>query len=418
MTQPDILVLGAGIVGVSAALHLQARGRDVVLVDRRAPGEGTSFGNAGLIERSSMVPYAFPRRWRTVLRYGLNRSTDLRFDWRHLPAAAPFLLRYWHHSAPRRLALAAEAMRPLVEASVAEHDALIAEAGAADLVRAEGWIALWRSPEGFRDGVTNSGTTPYRGLGADVLDAAAFAACEPDFAPGAVAGAIHWRDPKTVSDPSELTKRYARLFERRGGRVVQGDASTLDTSGSRWAVETADGPLRAGAAVVALGPQSGILARRFGSPVPLGIKRGYHRHYTPPPGRTLRHAVVDEDFGYVLAPMRRGVRLTTGVEFAHPDAPADPTQIVRAERRAHEIFDLGTPVETTPWLGLRPCLPDMRPVIGPAPGHPGLWFDFGHAHHGLTVGPASGRLLAEMMTGETPFADPAPFAATRFLRHP
>jgi len=125
---------------------------------------------------------------------------------------------------------------------------------------------------------------------------------------------------------------------------------------------------------------------------------------------------VDEDFGYVLAPMRRGVRLTTGVEFAHPDAPANPTQIVRAERRAREIFDLGTPVETTPWLGLRPCLPDMRPVIGPAPGHPGLWFDFGHAHHGLTVGPASGRLLAEMMTGETPFADPSPFAATRFSR--
>ena len=126
------------------------------------------------------------------------------------------------------------------------------------------------------------------------------------------------------------------------------------------------------------------------------------------------HPVLDADLGYLLAPMNRGIRLTTGVEFAHRDAPPTPVQVERALPRAHKLFPLGEPVDAKPWKGARPCLPDMLPVIGKAPRHPGLWFDFGHQHHGLTLGPATGRLLAEMMTGETPFADVRPFAVERF----
>ena len=115
-----------------------------------------------------------------------------------------------------------------------------------------------------------------------------------------------------------------------------------------------------------------------------------------------------------LAPMNRGIRLTTGVEFARRDAPPTPVQLQRALPRARALFPLTEAVDAKPWMGARPCLPDMLPVIGRAPRHAGLWFDFGHQHHGLTLGPATGRLLAEMMTGETPFADPQPFAVERF----
>jgi D-amino-acid dehydrogenase len=115
-----------------------------------------------------------------------------------------------------------------------------------------------------------------------------------------------------------------------------------------------------------------------------------------------------------LAPMDRGIRVTTGVEFTRRDRPPTPVQVERALPKAHALFPLGEPVDGKPWMGARPCLPDMLPVIGKAPRHQGLWFDFGHQHHGLTLGPVTGRLLAEMMTGETPFADPAPFAVERF----
>jgi D-amino-acid dehydrogenase len=124
--------------------------------------------------------------------------------------------------------------------------------------------------------------------------------------------------------------------------------------------------------------------------------------------------VLDADQGFVLAPMTRGIRLTSGVEFARRDAPATPLQIERALPKAHKLFPLGEAVEPKPWKGARPCLPDMLPIIDRAPRHKGLWFDFGHQHHGLTLGPVTGRLLAEMMTGETPFADPTPFALARF----
>jgi D-amino-acid dehydrogenase len=113
--------------------------------------------------------------------------------------------------------------------------------------------------------------------------------------------------------------------------------------------------------------------------------------------------------------MEQGLRLTTGAEFAERDAPPTPVQFDRLLPHARKLFPLGDPVEKEPWLGCRPCFPDSMPVIGRAPGQPGLWLDYGHAHWGLTLGPASGRLLAEMMTGKTPYIDPAPYAAGRFL---
>jgi D-amino-acid dehydrogenase len=166
--------------------------------------------------------------------------------------------------------------------------------------------------------------------------------------------------------------------------------------------------------VVALGPWSDLIFRPLGYSIPLGIKRGYHLHLAPRGNAVLNHPVLDFDLGFLLAPMNRGIRLTTGVEFAGRDAPSTPIQIEQALPRARALFPLGEAIEAKPWKGARPCLPDMLPVIGKAPRHAGLWFDFGHQHHGLTLGPATGRLLAEMMTGETPFADPRPFAAERF----
>ena len=167
-------------------------------------------------------------------------------------------------------------------------------------------------------------------------------------------------------------------------------------------------------AVVALGPWSDLVFAPLGYSIPLSVKRGYHLHLKPRGNAVLNHPVLDADQGFLLAPMDRGIRVTTGVEFVRRDAPPTPVQVERALPKAHALFPLGEPVDARPWMGARPCLPDMLPVIGKAPRHQGLWFDFGHQHHGLTLGPVTGRLLAEMMTGQTPFADPGPFAVERF----
>ncbi|MCO6056273.1 FAD-dependent oxidoreductase [Pseudomonas sp. MOB-449] len=409
----DILVLGAGIVGVSTALHLQARGRDVCLVDRAEPGSGTSHGNAGLIERSSVVPYAFPRSFAALLRYGLNQQPDVRYSPGYLPRLAPWLASYWHHSAARRLEEASRAMLPLVERCVEEHDQLVAEAGLGHLIRAQGWMDVYRSRAALDQAAAEARALDRFGLRFDVMDGATLHHREPHLG-SVAAGGIHWHDPKTVLDPGALVRGYAELFVRRGGRMLQGDAATLRQRAVGWSVRAGGRDLQAREAVVALGPQSGTLFRDLGYRIPLALKRGYHMHYAAAEGAELGHSVCDAQGGYVLAPMARGIRLTTGIEFAHPDDPANEIQLRRAERLARELFPLGQRLDAEPWLGRRPCLPDMRPVIGAAPEHKGLWFNFGHAHHGLTLGPVSGRLLAELMTGAQPFTDPTPYSAQRF----
>jgi D-amino-acid dehydrogenase len=179
-------------------------------------------------------------------------------------------------------------------------------------------------------------------------------------------------------------------------------------------MKTANGPLAAAEAVVALGPWADALTRPLGYDFPLAVKRGYHMHYRAAGEARLNHPVLDTERGYFLGPLARGIRLTTGAEFALRDAPGTPVQLARAEPIARELFPLAERLDTEAWMGSRPCTPDMLPIIGRAPRHANLWFAFGHAHHGLTLGPVTGRLVAEMVAGEKPFVDPAPYAAERF----
>jgi D-amino-acid dehydrogenase len=410
----DVLVLGAGMVGVSAALHLQQRGRDVILVDKHErAGEETSFGNGGLIEAASVFPYMFPRDFAVIFRYAINSAPQVRYQFSDLPVFLPWLVRYFLASSPDRALHSAMAELPLIRRSLIEHEALIAEAKVPQLLRRTGWIKLFRSDATLENAVRDFERTKHYGVAGEVLDSKAIAAREPNLT-GEFAGAVYLPAPGFVPDPGALAKAYAALFQRKGGRFVVGDARTLEQVAGGWRVAAATGAAVAREVVVALGPWSDLVFRPLGYPIPLSVKRGYHLHLAPRGNAVLHHPVLDSDLGYLLAPMNRGIRLTTGVEFARRDALPTPIQLQRALPRAHALFPLGDPVDAKPWMGARPCLPDMLPVIGKAPRHAGLWFDFGHQHHGLTLGPATGRLLAEMMTGETPFADPRPFAAERF----
>ncbi len=226
--------------------------------------------------------------------------------------------------------------------------------------------------------------------------------------------AIHWTDVASVADPLAVTRAYAKKFEQLGGVLLEGDARTLHRADRRWRVDVAEGWIEAPNAVVALGPWAPDVLEPLGIRLPLGIKRGYHRHFRPLGNAALTRPLVDSEKGYALAPMEQGIRITTGAEFAARDAPATPVQLDRLMPAAKALFPLGEPVEAEPWLGRRPCFADSRPVIGRAPGQAALWLCYGHGHFGLTLGPVAGRLLAEMMTGATPFTDPAPFGAERF----
>jgi D-amino-acid dehydrogenase len=317
-------------------------------------------------------------------------------------------LKYYRASAPDRWEKTARAALPLIENCLREHEALMQEAGALDLLRRTGWIKAYRSAATFEKGLADAERLRPFNVPFDLLDARALEVAEPHVT--GIHAAVHFTSPAAVTDPGALAKAYARLFVVRGGAFVTGDARALEQTTTGWQV----GQIEARDVIVALGPWSDEVFRPLGYDIPLAVKRGYHMHYGAAGNALLNHPLLDSDEGYLLAPMTRGIRLTTGVEFARRDAPKTPVQLDEVEPVARKLFPLAERRDAEPWMGARPCLPDMLPVIGPAPRHRGLWFDFGHQHHGFTQGPVSGRLIAEMMCGETPFADPKPYRADRF----
>jgi D-amino-acid dehydrogenase len=410
----DAIVLGAGMVGASAALHLAKRGLSVALIDRRAPGEETSYGNAGIIEGNTYFPYPFPLNPVSLLKIALKLAPEANYHLSHLPKLAPWLFSYLLHSRGDAMLDFAHKMRPLFANALPEHEALMQEASAEHYLHKTGWLKIYRSVAGFNATQADLDVIAKAGITFEKLDTNGALALEPDLGP-VFERALFWPTAASVTNPGAVTRAYAERLKKLGGILLEGDARSLHRSDGRWRVDTDAGAVDASEAVVALGPWSPDVLAPLGITLPLQVKRGYHRHFKASGNKGLSRPVLDAEVGYLVAPMEQGLRLTTGAEFADRDAPSTPVQFDRLMPKARELFPLGAPVEAEPWLGRRPCFPDSMPVVGRAPGQPGLWLDYGHAHWGFTLGPVTGRLLADMMTGATPFTDPKPYAAERFL---
>jgi D-lysine oxidase len=418
MARTDVIVLGAGIIGTAVALHLARRGLAVALVDRRGPGEETSFGNTGIIEGNTIFPPPFPADIGALLRIAFKRAPEANYHLAFLPRVAPWLMSYRAWSQPQHVAETARIMRPLFAAALAEHETLMRESGAGRWLRKTGWLKVYRGEASFAATARERNVAAEFGIPCRVLDAAGVRALEPSLA--GVRHGLWWESAASVSDPLAVTRAYAARFASCGGVVIRGDARSLHRAHGkaqgRWRVETAEGHVDAADVVMALGPWTPDLLAPLGIRLPMAVKRGYHRHFRAREDAGLSRPVLDADNGYCLTSMTDGIRLTTGAEFADRDAAPTPVQFDRVMPAAQSLFPLGAPVEDKPWMGSRPCFADSRPVIGEAPGQAGLWLAFGHAHWGLTLAAVTGRLIADLVTKTAPAFDPAPFTAVRFAR--
>ena len=397
----DVLVLGAGIVGASTALHLQMRGRSVAIVDLNGVAAGASFGNLGFVETGSIFPYPFPRKLSELLAYATNRTTAARLHWTALPSLIPTFLRYWLNSGPGRYRHVVSLLAPLMQGSAKEHFLLAREAGIENLYRPGGWLTLIGGSRQIEAAEAELERLDPFGITPTLLDRQAVARLEP-MLNGDFAGAVHWVDSWTSSSPRRVVEGLVRRFEARGGKLFRGDATRLHHGRRDWALETDAETLSGRDVVVALGSASRALTSRFGYRIPLAEKRGYHQMYAYPEGERLRLPVGNPSAGWAVVPLEDGLRLGTGVEFTRRNAPPSYIQIEKAEASARAFVRLGERLTERPWMGIRPFMPDLLPVIGPAPRHRGLWFAFGHAHHGFTLGPGTGRLLAEWIAEGAP----------------
>ena len=410
----DVAVIGAGIVGVATALHLLQRGQRVVLVDRREAGRETSGGNAGIIGTSYLLPFGFPA-WRDIPAILLDRATSARIHYPSLPRYVPWLFDFYLNSNAKMRQKNGAFLRPLLAQAVGEHRALMRGTDAERHLCKTGRAVLYRSEEGFAESAFERSVALRAGEPFEILDRAAFRALEPSINP-AFHKVVLWPGSPRLDNPVAVTTAYAERFVREGGVFRQSEARGLIANQGGWLIETADDTIEAKQIVMCAGPWATDLLAPLGYRFPLALKRGYHQHFSAVGNASLSHSIADAAFGYLLTPMEQGYRIITGAEFAHREAPSTPKQIDRILPHARELFPLGEPVEEQALHANRPCLPDSLPIIGRAPDHAGLWFNFGHGHVGLTSGPASGRLIAEMLTGAKTFCDPAPYRAERFKK--
>jgi glycine/D-amino acid oxidase-like deaminating enzyme len=410
--QADVVVLGAGIVGVSAAYAARQRGMSVILVDRREPGSETSYGNAGILSSGSISPLNNPSLWKALPKYLSNRHAALRWNpaWtiRNLDWAVRFLANATpSHTRPR-----AAALHGLIGASLKLHREWIVKADAGHRIRETGWLKAWRG-DAIAAAKAEQALLSDFGIHSDLLDRQAISALEPNILPVYKVGLLHTQTA-SVDSPGSVVKAYARMLGGSGGEIRQSDTKSIVPDGEGWRVVLADGAISARHVVVALGPWSADLLRPLGYRVPLAVERGYHREFKPNPARALLRPIHDADGSFLMTPMEQGIRVTSGVELTDREAPSSFAQIDEVTEVARSVVEFGEQVGET-WRGARPTLPDSLPMIGPAPRHSRLWLAFGNQHIGFTTGPATGAAIAAMISGAQPSFDAAPFSPSRYI---
>jgi D-amino-acid dehydrogenase len=408
----DVIVLGAGIVGVSAAIATRQRGLSVVLIDRREPGNETSYGNAGILSSGSISPLNKPSLWSALPAYLTNRHAALRWDPIWAIRNIDWIVRFLANATPSRTRPRATALHGLIGASLKLHREWIVKAEAAQRIRETGRLKAWRSDAVGAAKAEQAFLAEY-GIASQLLDRQAISALEPNIVPVYKVGLL-LTQTASVDSPGAVVKAYARMFVGLGGEIRQSGIRAIVPDGEGWRVMLADGAISTRHVVVALGPWSADLLRPLGYRVPLAFERGYHREFEPNPARSLQRPIHDAEGSFLMTPMEQGIRVTTGVELTARDAPSSFAQLDSVVPVARGVVEFGAAVGD-PWRGARPTLPDSLPMIGPAPRHAGLWLAFGNQHIGFTTGPATGAAIAAMIAGTQPSFDAAPFSPGRYL---
>jgi len=414
MTSPagaEVAVIGAGIIGLCCALNLQRAGCAVTLFDPNPPGSGASFGNTGLINADAHLPVAIPGMLRNVPRWLADPLGPVTVAPAYAIKAMPWLTRWLLASRAPAVRRGARALRALHSHNHEEYRRLLG-AHYPGLIRNSGSVLLLTDlasrAERFGDVIRGE-----LGVEAELLGPDELRALYPDMSPIIKRALFFARNGHTVS-PTRLTSTLASLFGKEGGRVERRKVFAIERRADGGADVVAKGAtFRASKVVVAAGARSRELLDPLGVKIPLETERGYHLHLTDPNVR-LSVPLIYKARGLAMASMEDGLRLAGTVEIAGLDAPPNMRRAHALFNHAKTLFPGLAAASERAWMGFRPSLPDSVAAIGRAPKHEWLFVATGHGHDGMIGAPATGRLIAELVTGAEPHIDPAPYALHRF----
>ena len=411
---PSCIVIGAGIVGASCAWHLRRRGAAVTVIDPVPPGQSTSFGNAGCISTSSISPFSHPGAIRDVPGWLLDPLGPMRIRWSHALGLVPWFWRFWRAGTAERVYEIAVAQKALMASVTADYDEILRETGAESLRKAEGVILLYGNEAELAADDWHYDIRKRFELPWQRLTTAELAEMEPDIQLGEEGIAV--LDPawQHVLSPADVTRMIAGHAFDQGAQWLQDRVQSVASNETGVSVTTVSGQqLKADYLVLATGVWANELLAQLGRRVPIVAKRGYHSMLSSP-SVNLSHPIMAVSEYVVMTPMRDGLRIAGTAEFARIDAEPDYRRAKALLKHSRRFLPGLSGSRVSEWMGQRPMMPDSKPVLGRLPGHDRVLCAFGHGHYGLTQGPTTGRIVADLALGQTPHVDLAPFAADRF----
>ncbi|WP_444996807.1 NAD(P)/FAD-dependent oxidoreductase [Aliikangiella sp. IMCC44359] len=410
---PDVAVIGAGIIGTCIAERLQHEGKSVILIDKQAPGEGCSKGNAGHFATDIILPLANFKTLLSVPKLLLNPMGPLSINWTYLPKLLPWLTRFAWAAMPHKTAQTIEALKQLNRPSIIRFQHLLKRTKLEALMTQRGALTVFSTPAALKNNRQHQKQVQQHNVNVEQLTGEQVRELEPMLAESIIGG-LYYPDTAHSINPHRLVTSLADIFLQQGGQLVKQEVLSIDTSNTQQVtLQTNKGKLVAKEIIIACGAWSNNLIKHIGHSVPLETERGYHLTL-PQQSVSITRPVTCYERSFVMTPMEEGLRLAGTVELAG-------LQALPNYKRAHQLFKHAETIlpgikknNVSQWMGHRPSLPDSLPIIGRSPNQPSVVFAFGHQHLGLTQAAVTADIVSEIIQQKEPSIDISAYRINRF----
>lgn len=411
-TDFDLIVAGAGIVGMSTALWAQKEGLKTLICDPAPPGSGTTYGSACTIATYACIPVNSSTIFKSLPHLLTSKDSPLSFNLTHGLKNPRWMLSFLNNCRHSRVKHITQALGNFLRHADGGLDPLITEANAQDLIVSNDCLYVWSSRSGFENAATSNAMRAEQGVVFDELGPDEIRALEPNLQRPMHRG-LRFKGARHITDPQELVRRMQVRFQALGGTYLPQKIDRTQADDTGVTAFLGDGTqIRGKRLALTAGARSGQIKGSGAEHTPLGTERGYHIIYRNH-GASIARPVGWAEAGFYATPMAEGLRIAGTVEINAIDAPFNTNRTEYLRRKSHEMFgNIGTP--DTTWIGHRPTLPDALPVIGFSPQSSRIIFAFGHQHIGLTLGGVTGKIVTDLVQGRTALCNINDFSPERF----
>ena len=408
----DVVIIGAGIIGICCALKLVERGLSVTLVDSNAPCEGASFGNAGVISPWSCVPQSVPGLWKKLPKWVIDPEGPIFIRKRYLASFLPWAFKFLQAGKTEKVEQIGDAMMVLSNRSPSHYRELLSGTSELELVKDSYYIFAYKKAEQASFDHFGWQMRKKRNVPLSLINAAELQELEPSISPNFQA-AILIHEQARALNPHAIGKALVSKARALGVKFFQSKVKFIQKNENVWATNCGENRYFSDKLVLAAGVWSASLLRPFGYELPLQAERGYHL-LCQNPGITINHSIMDVEHMCVASQMESGIRIAGTAEFAGIDAKPDHRRAFVFKKALKNLFPLINIEHAEPWMGRRPTFPDSLPCIGPVSNLNGLFAAFGHSHYGLGQAPNTGQIIADCIMGKKSGVDMSPYRIDRF----